>query len=97
MVLTKTEIKLTERLKGDVMSRLTFENMVVKERTVEITRSDFAKLHNNTMYALSQLAMATNDNRGMTAEETMEVFKLIYPIVNGLQDVAVENGFGFCI
>ena len=57
--------------------------MIIKERTVEITRSDFVTLHNNTMYALSQLAMATNDNRGMTAEETMEVFKLIYPIVNG--------------
>ena len=49
------------------------------------------------MYALSQLAIATNDHRGMTAEETMEVFKLIYPIVNSLQDVAIENNFGFCI
>ena len=81
----------------DGMNKLTFENMIVKERTVEITRSDFVTLHNNTMYALSQLAIATNNHRGMTAEETMEVFKLIYPIVNSLQDVAIENIFGFCI
>lgn len=64
---------------------------------VEVKRSDFAALHNKTMSALVQLTKATSVKRGMTAEETMSVFQELYPVVKGLQDMAVESGFGFGI
>lgn len=79
------------------MSRLTFEDMLEKEDVVKIKRSDFVVLHNKSMEALIQLSKATSTKRGMTAEETLRVFQEIYPVVKGLQDMAVKNNFSLCL
>lgn len=64
---------------------------------IEMKRSDFVVLHNKLNEAIWRIAVATNEKRGMTEEETMEVFKLIYPLAKGALDMAVENKFTTCM
>ena len=64
---------------------------MIKKNTVEIKRSDFAVLHNSLNEA------ATTEKRGMTQEETMKVFKLLYPLAKGTQDIVFSEDFKFCV
>ena len=64
---------------------------------IEMKRSDFVVLHNKLNEAICKIGAATNEKRGMTAEETMEVFRLIFPLAKGALDIAVENNFTVCI
>lgn len=70
---------------------------MAKKNTVEIKRNDFAVLHNKLNEAIWKIAAATIEKRGMTAEETMEVFKLIYPLAKGTQDIVFSEDFNFCV
>lgn len=70
---------------------------MTKKNTVEIKRSDFAVLHNSLNEAIWRIAAATTEKRGMTQEETMKVFKLLYPLAKGTQDIVFSEDFNFCV
>ncbi len=70
---------------------------MANKNVVEIKRSDFVVLHNNLNEAIWRIAAATNEKRGMTAEETMKVFKLLYPLAKGTQDIVFSEDFNFCV
>lgn len=70
---------------------------MAKKNVVEIKRSDFAVLHNNLNEAIWKIAIVTTGKRGMTQEESMEVFKLLYPLAKGTQDIVFNEDFNFCI
>lgn len=69
---------------------------MAKKNTIEIKRSDFVALHNNLNEAIWRIGAATTNKRGLTADETMKIFKLIYPLAKGTQDIVLENDFNFC-
>ena len=69
---------------------------MANKNMVEIRRSDFAVLHNNLNEAIWRIAAATTEKRGLAAVETMEVFKLIYPLAKGTQDIVFNEDFNFC-
>lgn len=70
---------------------------MANKNMVEIRRSDFVVLHNSLNEAIWRIAAATSEKRGMTVEETMEVFKLIYPLAKGTQDIAFDSDFEICV
>lgn len=70
---------------------------MTKKNTIEMKRSDFVVLHNSLNEAVWRIAAATTEKRGLTADETMKIFKLIYPLAKGTQDIVFENDFTFCV
>lgn len=70
---------------------------MTKKNTIEMKRSDFVVLHNSLNEAIWRIAVATTNKRGLTADETMEIFKLIYPLAKGTQDIVFSEDFNFCV
>jgi len=66
------------------------------ERTVKMKRSDLAMAHNNLVKVISDIA-ASGEEKELTNEERLSVIKNIAPVLSVLQDMAIENGFGFAI
>jgi len=66
------------------------------ERTVKMKRSDLAMAHNNLVKVISDIA-TKGEEKELTNEERLSVIKNIAPVLSVLQDMAIENGFGFAI
>ena len=70
---------------------------MTKSKMIEITRSDLANCHNNLVEAMNKIADKTTENEGMDSKELKEVLKILYPVLSNLQDLAINNNFGFVI
>lgn len=66
------------------------------ERTVKMKRSDLAMAHNNLVKVISDIA-TSGEEKELTNEERLSVIKNLSPVLSVLQDMAIENGFGFAI
>ena len=46
---------------------------------------------------MNKIADKTTENEGMDSKELKEVLKILYPVLSNLQDLAINNNFGFVI
>lgn len=70
---------------------------MMNSKMIEITRSDFAEYHNNLVEVAIKIVDKTTKNEGMNSKELKEVLRLLYSVLSDLQDVAINNDFGFLI
>jgi len=70
---------------------------MAKRNSIEMKKSDFVALHNKLNEVIWKMGMHATKKEGMTYDEVMEVFKLIYPFAKGTQDMAIENDFTACV
>lgn len=66
------------------------------ENTVKMKRNDLVMAHNNLIKVVSDIA-TSGEEKELTNEERLSVIKNIVPVLSVLQDMAIENGFGFTI
>lgn len=66
------------------------------ERAVKMKRSDLAMAHNNLVKVISDIATSGGEKE-LTNEERLSVIKELSPVLSVLQDMAIENDFGFAI
>ena len=80
------------------MSFLNFEDMLEPEESdsIVIPRVDLVEIHNDLVKAVLVMAKTCDENgfigkRGLTRKETKDMYKLINPILQHIQDVILDE------